>query len=115
MQKKGNPGGKLYSRINYIRQSDRNKVKAEETRQTVSVAPENITTPEILKALTWLNLNRQPWSSVPVHWEITFPDRQHLLKDRRKVNKLLKKYPHIGEEFGFQLVSIYIRILYSRP
>ncbi|XP_062541068.1 uncharacterized protein LOC134209107 [Armigeres subalbatus] len=111
ISKKGNPGGKLYSRINYIRQSDRKKLQAEDNRQTSTGILKNTYSTETLKAVSWLQLNHMPWASVLCYWEISFPAREELLQDQKKIAKLLKKYPHLGKEFGFQLIDIDYRLL----
>ncbi|XP_058461877.1 uncharacterized protein LOC131436914 [Malaya genurostris] len=45
------------------------------------------------------------------HWEITFPDRKVMLRDKRKFTKLLDKYPQIQDEFGYQLLDIDYQLL----
>lgn len=103
--KKGNPSGMLYSRFNYLRQTELRRLRAEENRQTSSTNSETIIAPEVLNGISWLQLNRLPWTNVLSQWEITFPDRKVLLADQKKISNLLTKYPHFKEEFGFQLVS----------
>lgn len=110
MQRKtGNPGGKLYSRINSIRQSERKRLKSEnEHLREVNGedTQQNIVAEEVVSAKEWLELNQHPWSSVLVQWETAFPLRKQLLCKAKHFPSLLRLYPHLETEYGFQLVNI---------
>ncbi|XP_055537691.1 uncharacterized protein LOC129725660 [Wyeomyia smithii] len=111
VERKGNPGGKLYSRINYIKQADRKRNRREDTRQSVTTELENIELPEVTNAISWLQLNRAPWNSVLDNLQTSFPGRQELLKNKKKAAKLSTTYPHLEDEFGFPLLDIDYQLL----
>ncbi|XP_065078148.1 uncharacterized protein LOC135701317 [Ochlerotatus camptorhynchus] len=118
-RKHRNPGGKLYSRINYIRQSERKRIKEEDDHVKGIKQPDTntrVANPEALNAISWLQLNRSPWSSVLVQWEISFPERCRDLKNSNKFSSVLESYPHLSDETGYQLLDIDFRLLgYGDP
>lgn len=99
----------MYSRINYIRQSERKRLKEEDDHLKGLEKPEantRATNPEALNAISWLQLNRSPWSTVLVAWEISFPERCRDLKKSNKFTLILESYPHLCDDTGYQLVRI---------
>lgn len=103
---RSNPAGKLYSRINYIKQSERKRDQREQehiSNNSTQRDNENIL-PEVASAIAWLEINKFPWTAVLSQWEVSFPARQSALRQFSKANHLFKTYPHLTEQFGYQLV-----------
>ncbi|XP_058447179.1 uncharacterized protein LOC131427739 isoform X2 [Malaya genurostris] len=108
-----NPAGKLYSRINYIKQSERKRDLEEQqhvSRKNGDIR--NVEHPsEVTLALEWLDINKFPWTTVLTQWEISFSARKVDLRQYSKFIQIIKNYPHLGEEFGYQLLDIDYRKL----
>ncbi|XP_058813891.1 uncharacterized protein LOC131677843 [Topomyia yanbarensis] len=109
-RRSGNPGGKLYSRINYIKQSERKRDR-EEVENVSTGLNVNVLPIVVENALSWLELNNFPWTSVLTQWEISFPGRKQSLRKFCKSSKLIASYPHLSEAYGYQLLDIDYRLL----
>lgn len=106
---KGNPGGKLYSRINYLRQSNRKREREEdEYLSGVQISkPTQLEIPhQAVSALEWLQLNHSPWPTVLSQWEQSFAARKADLRKQNQSAKILQAFPHLFVEHGYQLVRI---------
>nr|XP_029716383.1 uncharacterized protein LOC115259737 [Aedes albopictus] len=105
---RSNPAGKLFSRINYIKQSERKKLKTEDDHITGAgeekAALQDLPA-EVIAAEQWLAINVAPWQTVLHLWEVSYPARKRLLKQFRQAQHLIASYPQFREEFGYQLVS----------
>lgn len=99
-----NPGGKLYSRINYIKQSEKKRERLE-TLRTEPHQEEAIVSAEVSAALSWLEVNQSPWNAVLAQWEISFPSRKTQLRQLALANRIISQYPQLADDHGFQLVS----------
>lgn len=105
---RANPDGKLFSRINYIKQSERKRDrKGAEHVSSETNCEEVVHDPQITSALAWLELNKFPWNTVLAQWEVSFPARRPSLRKYAKANSVIKRFPHLREEHGYQLVSIF--------
>ncbi|XP_055526709.1 uncharacterized protein LOC129719206 [Wyeomyia smithii] len=62
--------------------------------------------PGVVSATTWLELNKLPWMTVLSQWEVSFPARQASLRQHSKVSHIIHSFPHLAEEFGYQLLDI---------
>ncbi|XP_062535350.1 uncharacterized protein LOC134204557 [Armigeres subalbatus] len=109
---RGNPAGKLYSRINYIKQSERKRDQKEKHHISTDNDLDNEQLlPEVATALAWLEINRFPWATVLSQWELSFPARKADLRQFSKAGQLINTYPHLSNECGYQLLDIEYRKL----
>ncbi|XP_058466486.1 uncharacterized protein LOC131439463 isoform X1 [Malaya genurostris] len=111
---RSNPGGKLFSRINYIKQSERQRANKEAAHIASIIEDDSKSlelTTEEESAVQWLNQNISPWSTVLTLWEISFRARKQYLKQSNRVQQLINEYPQLQEEFGYQLLDIDYRNL----
>ncbi|XP_062713976.1 uncharacterized protein LOC134290791 [Aedes albopictus] len=80
---RSNPAGKLFSRIDYIKQSERKKIKIEDDHLTGAgeEKPRLQDLPaEVIAAEQWLAINVAPWQTVLHLREVSYPARKRLLK-----------------------------------
>ncbi|XP_021711580.1 uncharacterized protein LOC110679873 [Aedes aegypti] len=110
---RGNPAGKLYSRINYIKQSERKRDQKEKqhTAPNSNDCDSADVLPEVASSLAWLELNSSPWATVLTQWEISFPARKFSLRQFSKSSQLINSYPHLKTKCGYQLLDIDYRLL----
>lgn len=106
---RGNPAGKLYSRINYIKQSERKRDQKEKqhTAPNSNDCDSADVLPEVASSLAWLELNSSPWATVLTQWEISFPARKFSLRQFSKSSQLINSYPHLKTKCGYQLVIFF--------
>lgn len=101
-----NPGGKIANKIGNLKQKKR-KEEAREDEHVKKLKPSSA--PQKVQAVNegtqWLILNVQPWSTVLDKWPVSFSFRQPLLQKQKSAAKLLQKFPHYKEEFGYQLID----------
>ncbi|XP_062550206.1 uncharacterized protein LOC134214947 [Armigeres subalbatus] len=109
---RANPGGKLFSRVNYLKQSERKRDRLEELHiQPEAIKLEEVVSPEVQAALSWLEVNSFPWATVLAQWEVSFPERKKSLRELSKADDFISKYSHLKENCGFQLLDIDYRLL----
>lgn len=95
----------MFSRINYIKQSERKRDRAEKEHMTSEAeCSESLHKPEVASAVAWLELNKYPWTTVLSQWEISFQAREALLQKYAKASSIITTYPHLSEDHGYQLV-----------
>ncbi|KXJ67902.1 hypothetical protein RP20_CCG007871 [Aedes albopictus] len=107
--KKGNPGGKLYSRINYLKQAERKREKEDDeylSGATEAKSARFEIPPQANTAHEWLQLNQSPWPTVMVQWEQSFEARKENLRKQHHSSNVLQTFPHLLMESGYQLLDI---------
>ncbi|XP_065078406.1 uncharacterized protein LOC135701518 [Ochlerotatus camptorhynchus] len=111
---RSNPGGKVFSRINYIKQSERQRAKRDK-EHFAPIAEGDIESQELSAeveaAVQWLTVNTAPWTTVIALWEVSYHARKRYLKQYSRAQKLIDDYPQLREKFGFQLLDIDFRKL----
>lgn len=115
---RSNPGGKIFSRLNYIKQSERERAKRDASHFAPITDEHNGSqefTAEVEPAVQWLAVNTAPWTTVLSFWEISYPARKPHLKQYSRVLKLINDYPQLQENFGFQLVTFFFSIHLALP
>lgn len=112
---KRNPGGKIYNKIFNLKQKRAVRERSEEERQSKKLKPGSVTALDAVgeEAIAWLQLNVEPWTTTLEKWTISFNKRKSNLQKSLSVDTLLKVFRHYKHGYGYQLIDIDFRMLFS--